>query len=92
MIVIFESYYEPDELIPLIENRDYNNINVYFYLSKYELYSILCTKIMDRFLTDKWWGRLDIRNSIVEFSTCFHLYEDKYENYVKQDIYIHLQQ
>ena len=28
MIVIFESYYEPDELIPLIENRDYNNISL----------------------------------------------------------------
>jgi hypothetical protein len=38
---------------------------------------------MDRFLTDKWWGRLDLRNSIAEFSTCWHLYEDKYENYIK---------
>jgi hypothetical protein len=45
---------------------------------------------MDRFLTDKWWGRLDIRNTLVEFSTSYHVYEDKFENYVKPEKINHL--
>jgi hypothetical protein len=45
---------------------------------------------MDRFLTDKWWGRLDIRNTLVEFSTSYHVYEDKFENYIKPEKINHL--
>ena len=45
---------------------------------------------MDRFLTDKWWGRLDIRNTLIEFSTSYHVYEDKFENYIKPEKINHL--
>ena len=90
MINIFESYKKPDELIPLIENRDYNNINTYYYFKTHDLFIVLCSNIMDRFLTDKWWGRLDIRNTLIEFSTSYHVYEDKFENYIKPEKINHL--
>ena len=90
MINIFESYKKPDELVPLLEMNDYNGRNIYFYFKTHDLFKILCSNIMDRFLTDKWWGRIDIRNSLSEFSTPYHVYEDKFENYVKPEGISHL--
>ena len=85
MINIFESYKKPDELVPIIESNDYNGVNIYYYFKTHDLFKILCSNIMDRFLTDKWWGRIDIKNSLIEFSTPYNVYEDKFENFVKPE-------
>jgi len=36
----------------------------------------LQTKIMDRFFSDKWEGRLELRNDIFDFSTSYYLIQD----------------
>ena len=33
---------------------------------------------MDRFFSDKWEGRLELRNSIFDFSTSNYLIQDKF--------------
>lgn len=40
--------------------------------------TILQTGIMDRFLSDKWLGRIHSSNSILDFSSGYNLYKDKF--------------
>ena len=58
LLQVFNLYHEPNELAPILEEEDYNSKNVFFYFVKYDMMTILQTSIMDRFLTDKWLGRL----------------------------------
>ena len=58
-------------LEPLIEEKDYNSKNIFYYFLKYDMISILKTGIMDRYITDKWLGRLELNSSIFDFSSGF---------------------
>jgi hypothetical protein len=62
----------------LIEELDYNGQNVQYYFCKYELFEVLQTKIMDRFFSDKWEGRLELKNKFFDFSTSNYLINDKF--------------
>jgi hypothetical protein len=74
LLQVFNLYHEPNELAPLIEEEDYCAKNVFYYFSKYDMITILQTSIMDRFLSDKWLGRLQSNNSIIDFSSAYSLY------------------
>ena len=78
LLQVFNLYHDPIELAPLIEEEDYCARNVFFYFAKYDMMTILQTNIMDRFLIDKWMGRLDITNSILDFSSSYSLIKDKF--------------
>jgi hypothetical protein len=69
LILVFNVYYDPTELAPLIEEEDYYCRNQFHYFSKFDMKTILQTGIIDRFLTDKWLGRLQLNNSILDFSS-----------------------
>jgi hypothetical protein len=71
-------YHDPYELSPLIEEEDYSARNVFFYFAKYDMMTILQTNIMDRFLTDKWFGRLDTPHNLSDFSSSYSLIMDKF--------------
>jgi hypothetical protein len=43
-----------------------------------DLTYILQAKIMDRFLLSKWDGRLEVQNSILDFSSPFMMMKDHY--------------
>ena len=60
LLRIFEKYNDPNVLIPLIEDKDYQGKDIFYYFHRYDLTIILQTKIMDRFLCDKWDGRQEI--------------------------------
>jgi hypothetical protein len=47
-------------------------------MNRYELFEVLQTKIMDRFFSDKWEGRLELRNDIFDFSTSYYLIKDEF--------------
>lgn len=81
LLIIFECYDNPDQIIQIIESRDYSNKNIYYYFDKYELLGILNTKIMDKFFQDKWSGRLEIQNQFFDFSTSYMVYQDQQNNF-----------
>jgi hypothetical protein len=43
-----EIYSDPDELMILVQQRDYNGNDCFWYLDEYNLYSILDCRMMDR--------------------------------------------
>lgn len=43
-----EIYNDPDELMILVEQRDYDGNDCFWYLDEYNLYSILDCRMMDR--------------------------------------------
>jgi hypothetical protein len=49
--------------------------------------NILQTSIMDRFLTDKWLGRLQLNNKIYEFSSAYELMVDKFQQFQTDELY-----
>jgi len=77
--MVFNLYHEPNELAPILEEEDYYSRNVFYYFVKYDMMTILQTSIMDRFLTDKWLGRLQLNNKIYEFSSAYELMVDKFQ-------------
>jgi len=81
LLMVFNLYHEPNELAPILEEEDYYSRNVFYYFVKYDMMTILQTSIMDRFLTDKWLGRLHINNKIYEFSSAYELMADKFQQF-----------
>ena len=57
IIKILEIYKEPEEMIPLMERLDIGGKDCFWYLEKYEMFKILDSKIMDKFINEKWRGR-----------------------------------
>ena len=56
-MIIQEIYKEPEEMIPLMERLDIDGKDSFWYLEKYEMFEILDSKIMDKFINEKWRGR-----------------------------------
>jgi hypothetical protein len=64
VIKILEIYKEPEEMIPLMERLDIDGYDCFWYMEKYEMFKILDSKIMDKFINEKWRGRQDINCDI----------------------------
>ena len=47
---IVDVYKDPNEIIILMENQDIDGHNCFFYMQKYNLYNLLDSKIMDKFI------------------------------------------
>jgi hypothetical protein len=56
-VKILEIYKDPEEMIPLMERLDIDGKDCFWYLEKYEMFKILDSKIMDKFINEKWRGR-----------------------------------
>ena len=54
-----------------MENQDIDGHNCFFYMQKYSLYHILDSKIMDKFIYDKWRGRVEFNASIMDYSAAY---------------------
>jgi hypothetical protein len=57
IVKILEIYKEPEEMIPLMERLDIDGKDCFWYLEKYEIFKVLDSKIMDKFINEKWLGR-----------------------------------
>jgi hypothetical protein len=76
IVKILEIYKDPEEMIPLMERLDIDGKDCFWYMEKYEMFEILDSKIMDKFIIEKWRGRQDINCDIFYYSTAFNLLND----------------
>jgi len=75
---IIDIYNDPDIVTALVEQIDYEGKDCFWYLDEYNLYSILDSRIMERVIENKWHGKNDINASILDYSTAYKLYKDKF--------------
>jgi len=68
---IIDVYKDPNEIIDLMENQDIDGHNCFFYMQRYSLYNILDSKIMDKFIYDKWRGRVEFNATIWDYSSAY---------------------
>jgi hypothetical protein len=78
---IIDVYKDPAEIIKLMENQDIDGHNCFFYMQKYSLYNILDSKIMDKFIYDKWTGRIEFNATLLDYSTPYNLLNDQHKLY-----------
>ena len=78
ILKMLEIYTDPDEMMILVEQTDYQGKNCFWYLDEYDLYTILDSRIMDRVIQKKWNGKFDINSSVLDYSTCSQLITDKH--------------
>ena len=71
-------YEDPVKIAPMMEKQDLLGNNSLWYMLNYELYTILDTKLFDRYLTSKWEGWIEVNSSIMEFSSSFQLLQNKH--------------
>jgi hypothetical protein len=81
-----EVYKDPNEIIDLMENQDIDGNSCFFYMQKYSLYHILDSKIMDKFIYDKWRGREAFNSSILGYSQAFNLLNDPHKLYQSEKL------
>ena len=78
IVKTLEMYNDPDELMMMVEQTDYEGNDCFWYLDEYYLYSILDCQIMDRVIQKKWTGKYDINATILDYSTSYTLMRDKF--------------
>ena len=83
---IIDVYKDPNEIIDLMENQDIDGHNCFFYMQKYSLYNILDSKIMDKFIYDKWRGRVEFNASIMDYSAAYQLLNDQHKLYLSDKL------
>jgi len=76
---IIDVYKDPNEIIALMENQDIDGHSCFYYMQKYSLYYILDSKIMDKFIYDKWRGRVEFNASIMDYSQAYTLLNDPHK-------------
>ena len=79
--LIIDVYKEPNEIIDMMENQDIDGHNCFFYMQKYSLYHILDSKIMDKFIYDKWRGRVEFNSTIMDYSQAYNLLNEQHKLY-----------
>jgi hypothetical protein len=48
-------------------------------MQNYSLYGLLDSKIMDKFIYDKWRGRIEFNSTIMDYSTAYNLFNDPHK-------------
>ena len=74
MVEILKMYKDPSEMIPLIENFDIEGKDCFWYITNYQIFRLLESKIMNQYVIDKWYGGLDLNCSILDLATSYSLY------------------
>lgn len=69
IVKMLEMYTDPDEMMILVEQTDYDGHDCLWYLDEYDMYSILDCRIMDRVIQKKWSGKYDVNSTIFDYST-----------------------
>lgn len=75
-------YETPEQILQLVENKDIMDNDCLWYLLNFQLYTILDTKIFDRFMMNKWQGWITINSSIVQYQTGYTLLMNEHGNMV----------
>lgn len=75
---VLEMYNDPEELMMMVDQTDYQGNDCFWFMDEYHLYNILDCRIMDRVIMKKWTGKYDINADILDYSTAYTLMRDKY--------------
>ena len=78
IVKVLDMYNDPEDLLVLVEETDYEGNDCFWYLDEYDLYSLMGCRIMDRVIQKKWNGKFEINATIQDYSTAFTLMRDKY--------------
>ena len=57
---IVHIYKDSEKVIPLFEQTDFEGLNCYWYLVKYELSDVLNSSILEQTIEEKWNGRVQV--------------------------------
>ena len=82
-----EIYTDPDEVMILVEQTDYEGNDCFWYLDEYDLYTILDCRIMDRVITNKWKGKYDLNSTVYDYMTSSNLLNDKHGLYATDRVF-----
>ena len=78
IVKVLDMYNDPEDLLVLVEEIDYEGNDCFWYLDEYDLYSLMGCRIMDRVIQKKWNGKYEINATIQDYSTAFTLMRDRY--------------
>lgn len=78
VVKVLDGYNDPEELMMLVEETDYEGNDCFWYLDEYDMYTLMGCRIMDQVIQKKWNGKYDINATILDYSTAFTLMRDKY--------------
>ena len=87
---VLEMYNDPDALMVLVEQTDYEGNDCFWYLDEYDLYNILDCRIMDRVIQKKWNGKYELNTTLDDASTAYTLLRDKYQLYATDRVFSEL--
>ena len=87
---ILEIYNDPDDVMRLVEQTDYEGNDSFWYLDEFDLYSIFDSQIMDRVIQKKWSGKYDLNASIADYSTSYTLLKDKHQIFASDRVFTEL--
>lgn len=90
LILVVDTYTNPNHIIPLVERLDLFGKDSLSYMVDYELFEIMRTKIFDKFIRDKWQGRMEIDFSLIQHSTAYNLIQNKYGLMSSPNMFKHL--
>lgn len=79
LVAVLEMYVEPLEVQRMIEMKDYEGHNMFWYLDKYDIFGILDCRILDRIINIKWNGPYDINSSTADYSTGCVVLKDSHQ-------------
>lgn len=80
-------YNDPDDVMILVEQTDYEGNDCFWYLDEYDLYSILDCRIMDRVIQKKWAGKFDLNAVMLDYSTSYTLLADKFSLFATDRVF-----
>jgi hypothetical protein len=64
MVKVLEIYTDIDEMIPIMESVDYMGRDCFWFFQHFEIFKVLDAKIMDKFIKQKWLGRIMVNSDI----------------------------
>ena len=69
-----------------MESPDIEGRNCFWYLQRFDLFKILDCKIMDKFITEKWNGRVNLNCTLLDYSTSVVLLKDNHSIYLTNQV------
>ena len=65
IVKVLDMYNDPEDLLVLVEEVDYEGNDCFWYLDEYDMYSLMGCRIMDRVIQKKWNGKFEINAMIL---------------------------
>ena len=80
-------YNDPDEVMILVEQTDYEGNDIFWYLDEYDMYSILDCRIMDRVIQKKWAGKYELNSTVLDYSTSYTVLKDRFSLFATDRVF-----